>query len=125
VKLRGRTGCARWGFTLIEVVVAIVILGFGVLALARTSSALTRLISESALRTDVDAVAGSQMEWLRGRACSGGAFSGAEGKGVLTVSWSVEAAARRRELMVVVESPHRTETRVDSVRSYVVCVEPS
>ena len=55
------------GFTIISVLLAIVMLSFGVLALARTSGIAMRAQSRAALRTQATSLARAYMENVRGR----------------------------------------------------------
>lgn len=121
--LSQKSACS--GLTLVEVIVALVVLGVGVLALARASSGVARLMIASVLSTDVDALAGSQMEWLHSQACFGDSRSGTHRVGRVAASWSVTATGTHRDLVVVIESPRRTSIHLDTLRSYVVCGDPS
>jgi type IV pilus modification protein PilV len=60
----------RRGFTIIEVVVAIMILSIGVLGLAATSSVVTRQIGGGAQQNTAANLAASRFERLRARNCA-------------------------------------------------------
>ena len=60
----------RRGFSLIEVVVAIMVLAVGVLGLAATSTVVTRQIGGGAQQSTAANLAASRFERLRGRPCA-------------------------------------------------------
>ncbi|UCF18862.1 MAG: prepilin-type N-terminal cleavage/methylation domain-containing protein [Gemmatimonadota bacterium] len=63
--MRVRVGCrARGGFTVVELLVAVVVLTIGVLGLAGTGQVVASLIQAAHLRTLVRARAQAQMETL-------------------------------------------------------------
>ncbi len=58
----------RSGFTLIEVMVAIVIMGVGILALLSTSALVTRMIGRGNMTTKATQLAQTRLEILRQQA---------------------------------------------------------
>lgn len=58
------------GFTVIEVLVALVVLAFGVLGLAAETAALTRLLARARRAAQVTASASARLERLRAGACT-------------------------------------------------------
>lgn len=100
----------RQGFTLIEVLVAVLVLGVGVLALAGTSAGVTRMIGRGRIETRAAQAASSRMEKLRLAAdagpprCSDPAFAsgGPVLSGGMTESWQVPPAGRVRQVRVTV-----------------------
>lgn len=111
----------RSGFTLIEVMVAIVILGVGVLALLSTSALVTRMIGRGNMTTKATQVAQTRLEILRQQALSStpscstlGASGTATGSNGITEAWTVTTPAsstRLRELSVTVTYPITSGTR--------------
>ena len=82
----------RRGFTLVELIVAIVILSVGVLGLASTAAVVTRQIGGGAQQSRAAAVAQARFESLRGMSCvdyGGLPFSGADDVDGFRESWAV------------------------------------
>lgn len=63
-----RPGRSEGGFTLIELMLAIVVIVVGLLGIASTMAAMTRYQDLSAARTDMDALADNKLEQLRAAA---------------------------------------------------------
>jgi prepilin-type N-terminal cleavage/methylation domain-containing protein len=97
------------GLTLVEVLVAIVVLGIGIVALTGGSSMVTRMIGRGKVETRAAQVASRRMEALRLAAansprCTAAAFSSG-GPAIhdgVTESWVVPAAGRLRLVRVTV-----------------------
>jgi len=79
------------GFTVVEVLVAIVIMALGVLGLAGTASSVSRLIGGGAQQTLAANVAMSRFEQLRSTACASMAAGTATTRG-MTEHWIVSAS---------------------------------
>ena len=58
----------RQGFTVVEVLVAIMVLGVGILALVGSSMLVTRMIGEGKRATFATQIAQQRIEWVRRRA---------------------------------------------------------
>jgi prepilin-type N-terminal cleavage/methylation domain-containing protein len=98
------------GLTLIEVLIAIVVLGVGVIVLAGGSALVTRMIGHGKIETRAAQVASRRMEALRLAAgsttprclspdfASGGPLLGSG----VTESWSVPTTGRARRVRVTV-----------------------
>ena len=101
---------SRLGFTLIEVLVAILVLGVGVVALVGTSAGVTRMIGRGKIETRAAQAASSRMETLRLAAyatsprCTdpGFASGGPVLSGGMTESWLVPPTGRVRKVRVTV-----------------------
>jgi prepilin-type N-terminal cleavage/methylation domain-containing protein len=99
------------GFTLVEVLVAVVVLAIGIIAMAGTSGMVTRMIGRGKMATRTGQVATQKMEQLRLAAystsprCTAGLFAsgGPEvtAQGV-TRSWVVPASGKVRTVTVTV-----------------------
>ena len=122
---------ARGGFTIIEVLIAVVVLGAGVLALASSSAAVSRIIGRGRSATISAQVAQEQMERLRSYAtatdpkCGSSRFrssAGVEQRQGVGLAWVVPSAGDSRLVQVLVTyrvAPGRTRT--DTLRTRILC----
>ena len=124
----------RGGFTLIEVMVAIVILAVGVLGMLTTSSLVTRMIGRGKLTTRAAQVAETRLEILRQLALSSTPWcstwpSGTTSTGTATTSglneaWTVTTPAtstKLRQFSVTVTYPVTGGTRTATVSTIIRC----
>ncbi len=95
------------GFTLVEVLVAIVILTIGIIALAGSSSSVTRMIGRGKIETRAAQAASRRMEILRLAAdesprCTSPGFAsgGPVISGGMTESWQVSGTGAVRQIRV-------------------------
>ena len=81
----------RQGFTLVELIVAIIILSVGVLGLASTAAVVTRQIGGGAQQTRAAALAQTRFEELRSIPCADYSlpFTGTSESGGFSESWAV------------------------------------
>lgn len=101
---------ASSGFTLIEALVAIVVLGIGIVALVGASSSITRMIGRGKMETRAAQVAAGRMEVLRLAASAtsppctdpGFATGGPVISGGITESWHVAGSGPVRHVRVTV-----------------------
>lgn len=98
----------RMGFTLVEVITAVVLLGIGILGLAAAVGAIASLMHASYLDTQLRAKGQSQMERLLAAGYARVA-SGELAEGPYLTKWSVSDGALR-EIRLVVE--HRIGSNV-------------
>jgi prepilin-type N-terminal cleavage/methylation domain-containing protein len=85
----------RDGFTIVEVVIAIIMLSIGVLALAGTAGAITRMMSNGQRKTRSVAMASSVIDSLRVVAngnCAALPSSGSGSQAGVSTSWTVSNA---------------------------------
>jgi prepilin-type N-terminal cleavage/methylation domain-containing protein len=80
----------RDGFTLVEIIVALVVFTTGALGLAAGSAIVAREIATNGLRSDAVRLAGSRQEIVQS-ACRS-AQSGTEARGPLISAWTVSRA---------------------------------
>ncbi len=100
----------RRGFTLIEVLVALIVLGIGILALSGSSSIITRMIGRGKSETHAAVLAANRVEMLRLAAgsttprCSAAEFAsgGPVIENGLTQSWTVTPSGTVRRVRVTV-----------------------
>ncbi len=98
------------GFTLVEVLVALIVLSVGILALTGSSSLVTRMIGRGKVETQAALAASRRLELLRLAAagsnppCTSPAFAsgGPVSAGRLSESWSVSPSGSVRRVRVIV-----------------------
>jgi prepilin-type N-terminal cleavage/methylation domain-containing protein len=98
------------GFTLVEVLVALIVLGIGILALTGSSSLVTRMIGRGKVETQAALAASRRVETLRVAAsstsprCASSEFAsgGPVSSGRLTESWTVAPTGTLRGVRVTV-----------------------
>ena len=120
----------RGGFTIVEVLIAIIMLSVGVLALASSSGTITRMMYDGRTKTDISAVAQSVLDSLRAKAygttypsCSALA-SGSAGtvpRPGMTVNWIIGGTPQQVEIRVVVGYLTGRTTRADTVTTSLCC----
>jgi len=101
---------SRLGFTLTEVLVAVLVLGVGIVALVGTSATVTRMIGLGKVETRAAQAASRRMETLRLSAyatsprCTdpGFASGGPVLSGAMTESWFVPPTGRVRKVRVTI-----------------------
>jgi prepilin-type N-terminal cleavage/methylation domain-containing protein len=111
---------SRDGYTIIEMLVAVMIFTVGLLAMVSTSSLVMMTLAGSQTRNVAAAVAESRFERLRAQACTAHTSGTTVTRGIRE-AWSVVPVARADDVTVVVTmvSNHRTKTQ--TFRSYVPC----
>lgn len=124
------------GFTLVEVLVAVTVLGVGLVALAGSSALVTRMIGRGQMATRAGEVASRRLEMLRMYAlstsprCTSGSFvagttaAGDVGIGVSGVSesWTITANGTERTITETVS--YRTakgQTKSESFTTVIKC----
>ena len=106
----------RRGFTIVEILVAVIVLSIGVLALAGTLGTITRMMSNGQQKTRAATVAASILDSLRNKAYSSipkcsGLSNGSESTNRYgtryTSSWTVSqtASGTSRDVRIVVSYP--------------------
>lgn len=99
------------GFTIVETLVAVIILSIGVLALASTVGGITRMMSSGQQKTRAATVAASILEDLRNQAYStipkcSGLSSGSTSTSLYGTryasSWTISGAGTSRDVRIVV-----------------------
>lgn len=114
----------RAGFTIVEVVVAVMILSVGVLGLAGAAAIVTRMMGASEMQSDASTVAAARFEILRGTRCP--LTSGTASNAGISERWTVQALGnagyRMYEVMDSVTYQNRNGQRGKSYRSVVQCL---
>lgn len=117
----------RRGFTIIEVLVAVLVLTVGLLGLASGAATVTRMIGSGQAYSESAVLAGQQIEILRSqwRSCATMA-NGSTTKGMYQVQWVVStpttAANPARRVSVMVTVPRAGQlARVDTFTTTIPC----
>ena len=120
----------KGGFTIVEVMIAIVMLSIGVLALASSSGAVTRMMSFGRQKTNAIAIAQSVLDSMRYRAaatspkCTALA-TGSQGipaKLGFTTSWTVTTAGDSRTISVTVAYRIGPQSKTETITSSIFCL---
>ena len=121
---------SRGGFTIVEVLIAIIMLSIGVLALASSSGTITRMMYDGRTKTEIAAVAQSVLDSLRTKAygttypsCAALAdgSAGIPPRPGMTVDWFVNVNGEQMDIEVVVGYLTGRATRADTVTTSLFC----
>lgn len=117
------------GFSIVEILVAIIILTIGLLALAQSSGAVTTMIGRGKQDTQAAAAAQQVLERLRQEAAAttpkctslaSGSQSGPQPG--MTVTWTVSGANDSRTVEVTVTYRVGRGSRTETIRNVLGCV---
>lgn len=108
------------GFTIIELLVAVVIFSVGLLALAGTSSVILTSLTSTQSRTVAAGVAESRFERIRATACASRAAGSTTTRGI-TESWTLDRLARADDVTVAVTFQSNHQARTELFRSFLPC----
>jgi prepilin-type N-terminal cleavage/methylation domain-containing protein len=118
-----RRVAARRGFTLVEVMVAVMLLTVGLTAVVATSSAVTRMMGGSIREATASTLAASRFETLRGSRCAGIINGSATTRGIVE-KWTVTQKTPRMfdvtDSVTFVPISRRAAVK-QAYRSYVKC----
>ena len=117
------------GFTVLEVVIAIVILSMGILGLAGTAASVTRMVGRSQQYGAAAALAAERFEILRSQAMPTPAVTtpctslagGNSTSGTYTVVWTVASVTNGKQVTVVVSTKTARGTRTDTFTQLLTC----
>ena len=110
----------RRGFSLVEVMIAVVILTVGILALAGTSARVVKLISQGGRLGGASLVAEGRFELLRATPCAS-LTSGSTVEGPYTIRWTVATSGYLRTVGLTVAYVTGGATRTDSYVTSISC----
>ncbi|MEX0691142.1 MAG: prepilin-type N-terminal cleavage/methylation domain-containing protein [Gemmatimonadales bacterium] len=111
----------RNGFTVVEVIIAIVILSVGIISLAGTAALVTRMVAQGQRYTEAAQLANRRFEILRSMDCATLEAGSATG-GQFTETWTITTVGTNgRTLSVVVQSPTGTGVRADTFSTTRFC----
>ena len=111
----------RPAFTLVELLVAIVVLTVGLLALAATAAMVASHLGDGARLTSSAHIARSILDSLGGTDC-GAVTSGATSRGGVSVEWRAARDSSTAEIDLTAASELRRRSRRDAYRMVVPCV---
>jgi Tfp pilus assembly protein PilV len=115
------------GFTVVEVILAVVVLVVGVLAVVGSLAMSTRMIGRGFHDTAAAQAAASRMEWLRRLArfsppCTDARFAnGSNDSGSVSEAWRVAPAGAVRRVAVAIQYRVAHGTARDSIVTLVLC----
>jgi type II secretion system protein I len=119
--IRGKRGArARGGFTLAELLVALMVFSVGALAMVATSANVMTLITASKNRSVAAAVAAARFERLRSQNCASHTSDSTTTRGIAE-SWQVVKLTKADDVTVRVTfvANHGAQTRI--YRSFITC----
>ena len=108
------------GFTIVELLVAVVIFSVGLLALAGTASVILTTLTSTQSRTIASGVAESRFERIRATGCAARAGGSTNTRGV-TESWTLDRLARADDVTVAVTFLSNHQARTETFRSFLPC----
>jgi type IV pilus modification protein PilV len=108
------------GYTIIELLVAVMIFTVGLLAMASTAGVIMTSMASSKTRTIAAAVAEARFERLRGQTCTARTSGSAVTRGVRE-DWSRKALARADDVTVTITFQTQHRSRTQTFRSYLPC----
>lgn len=118
---------SRSGFTLIEVLVAITILAVGVVAMAGSAGAVTRMIGRGKIDTRATQLATDRLEALRRAAyfttprCTALASGGPLDTAHVTLVWTVAVNGTGRDVSVRATYATTRGSTTDTLTTYIEC----
>ena len=114
---------ARRGFTLIEMIIAIIVMTIGVMGLASTAGYVTQQMGSGNVQAIAAALSTKVADSLSSRKCTS-LVAGNQTKRGVTVSWTVTTATRTRTVdQTVTYKPKRGSTKTLSYRMVLQCPE--
>ena len=122
----------RSGFTLVEALVAVVVLGTGILALAGSAALTSRMIGRGGLSTRSAVAAAGRLDRLRRvaystvPACTAPEWrDDSAGSAGLAESWQIlDVGGPARRVRVILRATHPTGTSSDTIVAGVWCGSP-
>ncbi len=115
------------GFTILEVLVAVLVLAVGVIALVGSSALVTRMIGQGKRDTRAAAIAEQRLETLRQQAyattpaCTALVGGTTAQPGGITDTWEVAGAGNSRTLRAIVTRRTNRGTARDTVITIIRC----
>lgn len=109
------------GFTIVELLVAVVIFSVGLLALAATASTILTTLTSTQSRTIAANVADSRFDRIRATGCAARSAGSTTTRGI-TESWTLDHLARADDVTVAVTFLSNRQSRTEVFRSFLPCI---
>ena len=117
----------RGGFTIVEVLVAVVVSSIGILSLAGSAGGVTRMMYLGQRKTQSYTVAASALESVRNTAnstspkCSALANGSGTAPGGYAKAWTITGSGSSRRVRVIVSYPSGRRTQADTLYATLLC----
>lgn len=113
----------RRGFTVVETVIAMLILTSGLLGMASATAGMIRMLSRAKNSTAVAAHGKEVLERLRAGGCAALADSSTSFDGRYLFTWTVTipSGANTKRIRLVATYPGSGSTRVDTLETSILC----
>lgn len=108
------------GFTIVELLIAVMIFSVGLLTLAGTAAVILTSMTSTQSRTIASSVAESRFERIRATPCANRAAGSTKTRGI-TESWALDHLARADDVTVAVTFLSNRQWRTESFRSFMPC----
>ena len=110
----------RRGYTIVELLVAVMIFSIGLLAMAGTASVILSTLTSTQSRTIAASVAESRFERVRATPCVNRAAGSALSRGI-SEAWTLDRLARADDVTVNVTFLSNRRQRTETFRSFLPC----
>jgi len=111
---------ARRGFTLVEMIIAIIVMSIGIMGLAGTATYVVRQVGEGSTQTVAAALAAQLTDSLSSRRCSN-IVAGNQTKRRVTLTWTVDDSSRTKWIRTQVQYPTKRGARTLNYQTVVQC----
>jgi type II secretion system protein I len=108
------------GYTIVELLIAVVIFSVGLLALAGTASVILTSLTSTQSRTIAAGVAESRFERIRATPCATRASGTAKTRGIAE-AWTLDRLARADDVTVAVTFMSNHRNRTEAFQSFLPC----
>ena len=110
----------RRGYTIVELLVAVMIFSVGLLAMAGSASVIMSTLTSTQSRTIAASVAESRFERVRATPCVNRAAGSALSRGI-SEAWTLDRLARADDVTVNVTFLSNRRQRTETFRSFLPC----
>lgn len=110
------------GFTIAEVVVAIIMVSIGIIGVAKATAEIVSMVARGDRSVTASTYAQDRMEQMRAAGCGSMAEGTETYDGSFSLTWTVTARNNVREVQLVAEYPGGRGMRVDTFETSVPCI---